>query len=335
MPTRPGRKERLQQLLESGRAYTKEDIRHILHLRSLRHVQRLLRHLREEGLPIQEERRGRTKYYFLPESHLSAGCLEMDLTEDEALAMALAIQAAAPVLGPSPYGEALNRVYQKLLSSGITRAFSFDPEALSRHWHFLHPEQAQFDRDVLRTLQQAILEQCSVRINYYAASSRRWTYNRKIDPLTLVFFHGSWLLVAYCHLRKAIRDFSLGGIQRVECCDPEREAAYFQVPEGFNASLYFRDRFGVVADEEVYVIRLRVHPEAAPYFKRKLYHPTQQIEAEEAEGALIVSYEVEGLEEIAAFVRSWGSRVEVLEPEALRENILQEARNTLARYAPS
>lgn len=48
---------------------------------------------------------------------------------------------------------------------------------------------------------------------------------------------------------------------------------------------------------------------------------------------MVVSYDVRGLEEISAWIRSWGPKVRVVEPEVLAERIAKEARQTAARYA--
>lgn len=46
----------------------------------------------------------------------------------------------------------------------------------------------------------------------------------------------------------------------------------------------------------------------------------------------VVSYEVAGLEEIAAFVRSWRTDVKALAPPELSERIADEAGKVAARY---
>jgi predicted DNA-binding transcriptional regulator YafY len=50
------------------------------------------------------------------------------------------------------------------------------------------------------------------------------------------------------------------------------------------------------------------------------------------DGGAIVTFEVQGLEEIASFVLSWGPGVKVLRPEALAGRVAQEASAVVNMY---
>jgi len=102
-------------------------------------------------------------------------------------------------------------------------------------------------------------------------------------------------------------------------------------PEDFDSDLYFRERFGALSGEPR-VVRLRVAPEAARFFREKEYHPTQVIEEERPDGRLVVSFEVAGLDDMASWVRSWGTGVTVLAPDELAEHVVAEARRVVAQY---
>ena len=80
------------------------------------------------------------------------------------------------------------------------------------------------------------------------------------------------------------------------------------------------------------MVRLRVEPDAARFFREKEYHPTQVIEEERPDGRLVVSFEVAGLDDMASWVRSWGTGVTVLAPEELAERVVAEARRVVAQY---
>jgi len=167
----------------------------------------------------------------------------------------------------------------------------------------------------------------------------------------------AWLCVAHDYKSGERRDFNLARIKEVHPCWPESNGGDYQIPEDFDLELYFIDRFEALAGGEVCKVRLRVEPSAAPYFRSKTYHRTQQIHESdpqveddapgrgllsgssqggsscgEEDQPIIVSYEVAGLEEIAAFVRSWGTSVTVLDPPELAEHVAAEARAVAAQY---
>ena len=143
----------------------------------------------------------------------------------------------------------------------------------------------------------------------------------------------SWLLVAYCHERRALRNFALSRISQVEPCPDE----YFDLPSDFVPERHFGASLGAITAGESYVLRLLVEPDKASYFRERPYHPTQLIEeggvgAERADGRLVVSYELEGLDELRSFCQSWGAGITVLEPAELRVRLRQEADLLAARY---
>lgn len=328
--------ETLLRLLRRGERLTQAEAKGRLGLESKRHVRRLIAKLREEGIEVQETRRGRKKEYFLAPADQGPEGLPVDLTNRQMLALVVAAEAARSALGPTPLSEPLAEAAGELIGRAAPHVLTFEPEAERSRWHFGEAPSAELDPKVFETLNRAAGEQRSVRVDYYTASTGRFWEGRKIDPLVLATPAGSWLCVAYCHEREALRDFSLVGIKDIVLCDPEAEAAYFTPPEDFDPELYFRDRFGALDGDAVYTVRLLVEPGRAPYFRRKRYHPTQQIEeapAERADGRMVVSYEVAGLEGVAPWVRSWGPGVKVLAPAKLAKRIVQDAKATRKRYA--
>jgi predicted DNA-binding transcriptional regulator YafY len=152
----------------------------------------------------------------------------------------------------------------------------------------------------------------------------------------------AWLCVAHDHRSGEKRDFNLTRIRDVRPRWPESNGGDYRVPEEFDLELYFIDRFESLDAETVYEVRLLLEEEVVPYFESKSYHRTQQLhredpeleesDLEEGSGRAVASFEVAGLEEIAAFVRSWGTGVKVLGPPELAERIAEEARAVAKRY---
>ena len=120
----------------------------------------------------------------------------------------------------------------------------------------------------------------------------------------------------------------MAAISSVEPCEGE----IFDPPLDFERATHFEGRFGAVAGEAPHSVRLLVESKRVPYFRRKMYHPSQHIDEVREDGRVIVSYEVAGLEEVAAWVRSWGSGVKVLDPPELAEQIAADAAAMRARY---
>jgi predicted DNA-binding transcriptional regulator YafY len=212
---------------------------------------------------------------------------------------------------------------------------TFEPDKERAHWHFGDAPSADLDPDVFETLTTAIDRQQPVAIDYYTASTGTHRMGRVIDPLVLAAPGGSWICVAYCHMRKGLRDFSIAGMEQVKPCVSGGVPDHFDRPEDFDPELYFRERFGATAGDGYHTVRLLVAPDRAPYFERKEYHPTQQIEEapeDRLDGRMVVSYEVAGLKDVRAWVRSWGPGVKVLAPLELASMVAEDAAATRAQY---
>lgn len=316
-----------------------------------RQVRRLVEQLQEQGISVQEAFKNRRRVYRLaPKDRTLSGerwsgngstrthdapppDLLSQLTENELLALTVAVESARASLRPTPLHEPLDRVRQALAHRLTPHVFIFDANSASTHWHFSEAPSVDLDPTVFYTLRESLHERRSVRIDYTTASTGEKSTGRKVNPYLLAVRGGSWLCVAYCHQRESLRDFALAGISAIELCDPDQETnTHYTIAEDFDPELYFKGRFNALAGKEEYVVRLRVEPDRASYFRRKDYHPTQIIDEEHDDGGLIVSYEVAGLKEIAAWVRSWGPGVTVLEPRELADQVITDAKETLAKY---
>ena len=97
----------------------------------------------------------------------------------------------------------------------------------------------------------------------------------------------------------------------------------FERDDSFDSEEYFKDTFVAIAGDPT-VVRLHVSHDHARAFRRKQYHPTQQIERENDDGSIVVSFETSGITEVTSFVLGWGSGVRVIEPQELIDLIRSE-----------
>jgi predicted DNA-binding transcriptional regulator YafY len=95
----------------------------------------------------------------------------------------------------------------------------------------------------------------------------------------------------------------------------------FELDPEFNIRAHAQKGFGSYesAAEHGDVV-WRFSPEAAPYARRFVFHPTQVVE-EEPGGSLLVRFQASGHLEMCWHLYSWGKSVEVLQPAALREMV--------------
>lgn len=332
----PDASDRILALLGARPGLTQREVAQGASL-SVRHARRVLQALARQGQVADEADGAARRYSLAPGAQAAAPVPEM--TEAECEALAVAALAARALLAPTPLMAPLDRAADKLRTAWMADVLLFEPEADLAHWSFdgaTGGEAPALAADVFRALVRAARERRAVVADYYTASRQTLTPGRRLVPLGLVVRSGSWLVAAVDAGgpldrggTRPVKDFALAGFHHVADAGPATNDD--GVPSDFSLSLHVRDRFGALAGE-VETVRLLVETDAVPYFERKLYHPTQQIEGVQADGRAVVSYEVGGLDAAAAFVLSWGPKVRVLEPVRLAKQVSESLRAALDRY---
>jgi len=173
---------------------------------------------------------------------------------------------------------------------------------------------------LLADVRRAIDSRHRLRIIYYSAHSDRQT-ERVIQPYLLLNRGGELYLIAHCELRNAVRDFGLHRIREWGIQEPPQA---FRVPETFDAATYLASAFELRRGEETVTIRARFDQTQSRWIRERTYHSTQTV-MEQDDGSVIVSLCVSGTAEAKRWLLSFGATVEVLEPEALRREIADEA----------
>lgn len=118
----------------------------------------------------------------------------------------------------------------------------------------------------------------------------------------------------------ALRTYKLERVRHVELTE-ER----FIVPEDFDGPARFRRSWRVMAGEgELIHVKLRFNQFVARRVRETRWHPSQVL-TETADG-LIWEGDIGDITEIRPWVRGWGADCEALEPQELRDELVQEAR---------
>ena len=148
-----------------------------------------------------------------------------------------------------------------------------------------------------------------------------------VEPLGLVWHRGRLYLHAHSRKHGEQRTFRADRIEEATATD-ER----FAPPADFDLGAALAGSFGVwQSDGPAETVRVRFAASAAAYVAAGRWHPGQRIE-EHADGSLTLSLELTAIEEVAAWVLSFGPKAEALEPPALRDRIAADLRAAAARY---
>lgn len=171
------------------------------------------------------------------------------------------------------------------------------------------------------TVQQGVVLRRVLRMTYRGLERDEDT-QREAEPLGVVFYGGSWYLVAWCRLRKSIRHFRVDRIRRLELLPvtfPPRED--FSLAEHMNHSK---------PDGETLPVRVWFHRHAQERAQRESY--ATLIEEKHRDGGAEFTLYSYSLEWTAQWLLSFGERAEAVAPIKLRQLVRVAAEKIVAKH---
>ncbi|WP_020618265.1 helix-turn-helix transcriptional regulator [Paenibacillus daejeonensis] len=169
------------------------------------------------------------------------------------------------------------------------------------------------DQAVIRPLYQAIRQRKRVAFAYKDAEGTE--SDRKVEPLRLYWERGIWYMEAYCMTRQALRLFRVSRLSQVLLTDEsytprdELTLTHAETPEGLDVHL----RFSLEAQTRV-----------QDQFGEACEHHETHID---------VHTVVYSREYALSVALSYGTKVIIMEPTALRAELLEHMREIAALYA--
>lgn len=280
----------------------------------LRAIQRDLEDLREEGLGIEQVRRG---VYRMPNHPSSLTAME-----------AAAVHAAVRLLyhhSPAP-----NRHYRSALEK---LAVMLPEPARSMALKASEDFGRGMDDRSLELAARAWFERKVLAGEYQSASGSRSWRAKEIEVYFIEINREnlSPYIVGYERsYHQRVLTFKLSRLRNTRLLDQS-----YAIPAHFSPQKFFSTAWGVWGGEKTLTVKLRFSPQAAFRIREGGYRHLQTLH-EDSQG-LVVSVQApmgkDGLPtELIPWIRGWGGEVEVLEPARLREHCLAEAQRVAQLY---
>ena len=190
-------------------------------------------------------------------------------------------------------------------------------------WH--QPAEAM---PYLSTIQEAVWQNRRLRI-VYRRSDGEWV-KRMVDPYGLVAKTSVWYLVA--GMMRGIFTYRVSRIREVVLT-----GYYFERPDDFDLPAFWTKWCAEFeASHDQYEVTLRVHPEEIPLlvqtFGEGIHTLFEQAGSPDEEGCYALSLTFESQEAACQKLLGLGTRVEVVGSQALRERMLEMARQLVGFY---
>ena len=168
----------------------------------------------------------------------------------------------------------------------------------------------------IEVIQNAIENRHIIQFMYYAPSGES---NRRVEPYYLVFQWSSWYVWGWCLERK---DYRLFKLNRMDCVvETDRGFLRKEVP------------MPDLSNEKIFPGGIKVKALFTPNMKWRLveeFGPNCFTETDD--GRLLFSADYTDMENLVTWLMTFGAKVEVLEPEEVRDIICRNAEEIIKIY---
>ena len=293
-------------------------------------VYRIIRTMESLGFPlysekIESEREHRWKFeerFQLKLSNISLPKIDLSLSEAIALFF---MRGEASVFEGTDIEKQLETVFSRLktfmpisLDEKIPRiqALLFETGSLSKDY--------ADKEDIIEDLIDAILDRQTCYIKYDSFTRNEIT-QFAIDPLVFFKHHGGLYLFARATSFDETRVLAVERIKEITLTEKR-----FSDPEEFDARKVLENCFGVVNDEPVEA-KIWFSSSQAKYVAERRFGGNYEFQWQE-DGSMVLHIKTSGVFELKKWILSWGADALVIEPDWLKQDIIEEFQSALKNY---
>jgi predicted DNA-binding transcriptional regulator YafY len=271
------------------------------------------------NLPIEHDRKQGGYIYTRPVHKFPS----IDVTEGELFALLVAEKAIAQYRG-TPFQMPLQAAFKRFTSQLDDRTrFTLDDIESVLSFRPFAPEDT--DLENFSVLTRAIQKRRVVQFTYRNLGSTK-PQQRTVRPYHLGCIDNHWYLFAFDITRDDIRTFAL-----TRLTNPKLTGEKFAAPKDFNPAEYLRSSFVAFKGAQDYEVVIEFDAWASDLIRGRTWHASQQI-VELPGGGIRFTMRVDSLQEADRWVLSWGSRANVIRPQALIDRIRTTAAELVTRY---
>lgn len=172
---------------------------------------------------------------------------------------------------------------------------------------------------------KGIINKKKIRMSYGSIGTGMKKSIRIVHPYGTFDHDGATYFFGYCEMRKEVRHFKLSRIIEVKVLEQK-----FSINIEYDIKNIMRKSFGII-DDDIFHLKLKISYPMSQLVKERQYSLSQKI-IEIDEENIIFEADLKGYEEVKTWVLGMGSKVEVLEPQRLKEDVIKEIRKLQNTY---
>jgi predicted DNA-binding transcriptional regulator YafY len=248
----------------------------------------------------------------------------LNVTEEEALAQGTATAiTAGPGLDITAGAKPVTRKLAMVAKEEVAQVLA-DAEALVAVLDLKLADHSRH-REIIRTIQWALVKRKQA-IGTYRSPYEAGEVKLQLHPYRLCLVKQAWYLVARPDKEQFPRTFRVARFKTLRMSEINAH-----IPEDFSLQSYFGNAWAVYRGTQSFDVEIVFSPDVAAIVTEGVWHPTQKARKHK-NGAVTLTFQVDGLNEIVRWVLGWGSGATVIQPAELREMVLAQLHRSLEAY---
>ena len=193
-------------------------------------------------------------------------------------------------------------------------------------------EEIPYGQTFLKPIIEAMQNNLELKIDYQRYENEQKEEHLQtfhIQPYALKVYNRRWYLLGYLKEHEGLRNIALDRI-----IDLKVLKTNFDMPADFDARSYYANVVGIFVNDDLPVtkVKIRAYDVQAEYLRSTPLHKSQsEVRSKHGEFAEF-SYRLCVTPELVSQLLAMGEKIEVLEPEGLREKVKNSLRKSLVRY---
>ncbi|MDX1652112.1 MAG: WYL domain-containing protein [Brumimicrobium sp.] len=275
----------------------------------------------EHDAPIKYSKKHKGYYYTDPDFSIN----EIPLSEDDIDSIQFALSTLSQFRDTEIFRQfdfALNKIIDRINVSKESKTED------SEQFVQFETGNNMTGSEYLSPLLNAIKNQRTIYFDYasFVSGNKK---RRKVTPLLLKEYRNRWYLISFDLVKEQVITYALDRMENLEISDQPGTK-----PKGFDPDLFFKHSIGITAGDKIAPaeVKFRAANVAAKYIDSQPFHSSQKI-IEPGNQYTVFSLFVRVSEELIRELMSYGGELEVLEPQSLKEEIIDRINSMRSVYA--
>jgi predicted DNA-binding transcriptional regulator YafY len=228
----------------------------------------------------------------------------------------------------------MSQIYSPNITSTFMKINTIVPEPLKRHIRKTIEYMERLPKNNVRfknfeKLTEAWVSQRQLRILYQEPDGKPVEHIIDIYFIEPNYWDRNSYIIAYDHLGKTVRTFKTDQIIGDVVVLDEN----YETPDDFCVNDFLDDTFGLYIGRDPVIVKLRFSPIAGKLVTQTIWHPSQNAELRK-DGSVMLTFHMRNAVHLREWILGWGANVEVLEPESLRNQIIDVYNALREMYQP-